>query len=158
MEVFGEIGPGAMVGDDFAAGIRLHFGEPFFIGLLEALLERIVTLGEIGGIARAHFGKFVLNALGDAQAVFGIEPIVRITERMDVTFGAGHLARGNLEDFGKAGSVKVARRANLNFWIGGLANQWRKPADFQFESRSEEHTSELQSQSNLVCRLLLEKQ
>src|SRR2546430_11297292 len=28
---------------------------------------------------------------------------------------------------------------------------------FQFESRSEEHTSELQSQSNLVCRLLLEK-
>src|SRR2546430_3723328 len=27
----------------------------------------------------------------------------------------------------------------------------------QPESRSEEHTSELQSQSNLVCRLLLEK-
>src|SRR5688572_31993691 len=26
-----------------------------------------------------------------------------------------------------------------------------------FERRSEEHTSELQSQSNLVCRLLLEK-
>src|SRR2546430_7501112 len=26
-----------------------------------------------------------------------------------------------------------------------------------FEGRSEEHTSELQSQSNLVCRLLLEK-
>src|SRR2546430_2936219 len=26
-----------------------------------------------------------------------------------------------------------------------------------FSSRSEEHTSELQSQSNLVCRLLLEK-
>src|SRR2546430_12412984 len=27
----------------------------------------------------------------------------------------------------------------------------------QFRERSEEHTSELQSQSNLVCRLLLEK-
>src|SRR2546427_2181871 len=27
----------------------------------------------------------------------------------------------------------------------------------QFSARSEEHTSELQSQSNLVCRLLLEK-
>src|SRR2546427_8556101 len=27
----------------------------------------------------------------------------------------------------------------------------------QFPARSEEHTSELQSQSNLVCRLLLEK-
>src|SRR2546430_13360973 len=32
----------------------------------------------------------------------------------------------------------------------------RAPELFQF-CRSEEHTSELQSQSNLVCRLLLEK-
>src|SRR2546430_9729407 len=31
--------------------------------------------------------------------------------------------------------------------------RWCRPA----ASRSEEHTSELQSQSNLVCRLLLEK-
>src|SRR2546427_5723453 len=30
-------------------------------------------------------------------------------------------------------------------------------ADLEQEQRSEEHTSELQSQSNLVCRLLLEK-
>src|SRR5688572_32677599 len=29
--------------------------------------------------------------------------------------------------------------------------------DRMFDVRSEEHTSELQSQSNLVCRLLLEK-
>src|SRR2546427_5144648 len=34
--------------------------------------------------------------------------------------------------------------------IGGLA-------DHYLGHRSEEHTSELQSQSNLVCRLLLEK-
>src|SRR5688572_31916763 len=38
----------------------------------------------------------------------------------------------------------------------------RRPADMRITvpyhlSRSEEHTSELQSQSNLVCRLLLEK-
>src|SRR2546430_9761529 len=32
-----------------------------------------------------------------------------------------------------------------------------KPAGFDPSKRSEEHTSELQSQSNLVCRLLLEK-
>src|SRR2546430_7549095 len=31
------------------------------------------------------------------------------------------------------------------------------PPAGQFRFRSEEHTSELQSQSNLVCRLLLEK-
>src|SRR2546427_8563212 len=32
-----------------------------------------------------------------------------------------------------------------------------KPEDLKSLDRSEEHTSELQSQSNLVCRLLLEK-
>src|SRR2546427_8889456 len=31
------------------------------------------------------------------------------------------------------------------------------PGEWHVETRSEEHTSELQSQSNLVCRLLLEK-
>src|SRR2546430_9128875 len=33
----------------------------------------------------------------------------------------------------------------------------RRTEKKSFEGRSEEHTSELQSQSNLVCRLLLEK-
>src|SRR5688572_32546238 len=35
--------------------------------------------------------------------------------------------------------------------VGGARMQ------YDFRKRSEEHTSELQSQSNLVCRLLLEK-
>src|SRR2546427_2850350 len=42
----------------------------------------------------------------------------------------------------------------------GLARQRHKRqtnGDPREEPRSEEHTSELQSQSNLVCRLLLEK-
>src|SRR2546430_5430402 len=48
---------------------------------------------------------------------------------------------------------------------GGMGSAWdvAKAALFlasdeaRFITRSEEHTSELQSQSNLVCRLLLEK-
>src|SRR2546430_11752942 len=39
----------------------------------------------------------------------------------------------------------------LGWWIRKL------PCRQRMSSRSEEHTSELQSQSNLVCRLLLEK-
>src|SRR2546430_8236347 len=38
---------------------------------------------------------------------------------------------------------------HMNFAVAG--------AHVEIDSRSEEHTSELQSQSNLVCRLLLEK-
>src|SRR5256885_6901195 len=39
----------------------------------------------------------------------------------------------------------------------GMAHQGQAPAGFGRVSRSEEHTSELQSPCNLVCRLLLEK-
>src|SRR2546430_14173847 len=42
--------------------------------------------------------------------------------------------------------------------VGGDVNFIRTTGDVRmYYERSEEHTSELQSQSNLVCRLLLEK-
>src|SRR5690606_4842180 len=45
-------------------------------------------------------------------------------------------------------------RVGLNFWmVGGNLYDLRDKND----RRSEEHTSELQSRENLVCRLLLEK-
>src|SRR2546427_8603246 len=56
------------------------------------------------------------------------------------------------------------RRIDDSLWIGGargrIAPGHRVACVQTFidtENRSEEHTSELQSQSNLVCRLLLEK-
>src|SRR5688572_31231937 len=45
-----------------------------------------------------------------------------------------------------------ALQRELEAWTGPAGEVWT-----QREARSEEHTSELQSQSNLVCRLLLEK-
>src|SRR2546430_13454282 len=41
--------------------------------------------------------------------------------------------------------------------IWGRRTKHRKELQYSDTKRSEEHTSELQSQSNLVCRLLLEK-
>src|SRR2546427_3967990 len=64
------------------------------------------------------------------------------------------------------------RRPVYNRWMNTplpivrLKNAWRSSHPWIFQKlvekptigrRSEEHTSELQSQSNLVCRLLLEK-
>src|SRR2546427_7872154 len=70
------------------------------------------------------------------------------------------LFRSLLSDVGEAlalyiredRGVSASRRVFLRVWAprNGLTG----PAA---ETRSEEHTSELQSQSNLVCRLLLEK-
>src|SRR2546430_11467935 len=59
--------------------------------------------------------------------------------------------RDRYVEAGDSGSTRCAlsMRGNQN------GREWR---DEYARARSEEHTSELQSQSNLVCRLLLEKQ
>src|SRR5205085_12696339 len=49
----------------------------------------------------------------------------------------------------------LADNAHCVLTTGG--NALNEGLDLVVEGRSEEHTSELQSQSNLVCRLLLEK-
>src|SRR2546427_4514657 len=46
-------------------------------------------------------------------------------------------------------------RSARTIWSKRCSRSWG--ASRSFGKRSEEHTSELQSQSNLVCRLLLEK-
>src|SRR2546430_7949323 len=50
-----------------------------------------------------------------------------------------------------------AVKANAHLLAGNRWKVKRKYGIFAHDGRSEEHTSELQSQSNLVCRLLLEK-
>src|SRR2546430_3993031 len=55
------------------------------------------------------------------------------------------------EDFIAAATGFAARAQDRNFLAPYLVGT-------HVVTRSEEHTSELQSQSNLVCRLLLEKQ
>src|SRR2546430_7816364 len=56
-------------------------------------------------------------------------------------------------------SVSVTRLSFSFGYRGCLhsSQQRSEPRDYATLYRSEEHTSELQSQSNLVCRLLLEK-
>src|SRR5438046_8151218 len=49
---------------------------------------------------------------------------------------------------------RQAERANRS---GGVRRAERRRIDWHVQLRSEEHTSELQSLTNLVCRLLLEK-
>src|SRR5690606_41906949 len=64
------------------------------------------------------------------------------------------------EGSGKAGASRRPPRAFLRFPMHGAAFVTRSKAALSEgvrEERSEEHTSELQSRENLVCRLLLEK-
>src|SRR2546430_10520028 len=54
--------------------------------------------------------------------------------------------------------ISSARRSQCRAMLAAHRRVSRRPRDEASRgTRSEEHTSELQSQSNLVCRLLLEK-
>src|SRR2546427_7659643 len=66
----------------------------------------------------------------------------------------------------RGGSLTRSRGGSLARWASPHGSSCARPAGAtqtaastmaNAERRSEEHTSELQSQSNLVCRLLLEK-
>src|SRR5688572_31322228 len=50
-----------------------------------------------------------------------------------------------------------ASAVTIDFRIAGFCMEFLARSSIGASRRSEEHTSELQSQSNLVCRLLLEK-
>src|SRR5690606_41793107 len=63
----------------------------------------------------------------------------------DLVDGKDHLVQMGLVDAKKVGITGGS--------YGGFASAWGATA----LTRSEEHTSELQSRENLVCRLLLEK-
>src|SRR3989344_9069899 len=78
-------------------------------------------------------------------------------EKKSPAEAAGELKK-YLEDESPKGfieKIEIAGAGFLNIWLtsGAIQSEFKKIA----KERSEEHTSELQSHVNLVCRLLLEK-
>src|SRR2546427_8244385 len=68
------------------------------------------------------------------------------------------LFRSNLADQPASAKLVKQWRRKMIEHLGLRGEPWVHDGDLAVqEKRSEEHTSELQSQSNLVCRLLLEK-
>src|SRR5256886_12223989 len=65
---------------------------------------------------------------------------------------------GRIQPGANAASIEAEMRVELKQWLRSHWSDMSANDRARFpEQRSEEHTSELQSQSNLVCRLLLEK-
>src|SRR5207302_10118836 len=83
-----------------------------------------------------------------------ISPEVRQGPRAldDTSARGGAEGAGRLTPHGGAGLRPGADRRPL-----GAGRRWHVPGREPGHGRSEEHTSELQSRENLVCRLLLAK-
>src|SRR3989475_2508680 len=108
-------------------------------GHFAALAESILHQQLAGAAARAIHGRFVALFDGDLSP----EAVLAVPPRRLRAAGLSGRKVVSMRDL----AAKVVDGTVPLHRLGRLAD----------EDRSEEHTSELQSQSNLVCRLLLEK-
>src|SRR5256885_7968941 len=83
------------------------------------------------------------------STLFPYTTLFRSVQRAVEAARLGQLARGGQQDGGMAVMPAGMHAARVAAGIG--------QAGLLVDGRSEEHTSELQSPCNLVCRLLLEK-
>src|SRR2546430_2580059 len=125
---------------------------------------RFVVIGA-GSIGQRHLKNLV--ALGhEVAAVFDPSP-VRLDEVRPLVGARCRLTADEGEAFDQGADATLIcspTHRHLDQARAALRRGWHvfveKPLAHTLEgtdARSEEHTSELQSQSNLVCRLLLEK-
>src|SRR2546430_9988450 len=102
-------------------------------------------------------GVHIMTALGDHHG----EPVTSVHLTASVRAHESQV-RSVLSKLVKAGLVVASRGRNGFSSLSRPASKISlleiyKAVEAPLVFRSEEHTSELQSQSNLVCRLLLEK-
>src|SRR2546421_10519535 len=104
-------------------------------------------------IGRALRAAVDLQTLGERQVLIDCDVLQAAGGTRTAAITRGHPALGIA--LRRMQRDKALRAPVAAISVGILAGQ--ALLDLDYEERSEEHTSELQSRSDLVCRLLLEK-
>src|SRR5438445_5915899 len=131
IEMLSKIGKRAMIGDYLAAMVWPHFLVPFLLGCSQPLVKVLKLLLEVSGVIRIHLGELVGDAASDAPAIVGIEPVVRVSERVNIAHSTRDCAGGDFQDFGKLGRIQIARSANLYLRIAALRDEWGQPTNLK---------------------------
>src|SRR2546427_532441 len=134
---------------DDARFIKIDFLALGMLSLVEECVELIAArAGRPPDLSRIAFDDAAVYdriCRGDTVGLFQIESRAQIQMLR-------RTRPRTLEDL--AVEVAIVRPGPI---VGGAVNPYVRRCSSRRRTRSEEHTSELQSQSNLVCRLLLEK-
>src|SRR5690606_11365007 len=126
-----------------------------------------IMAGPLARDARGYEYHFAANHLGHFQLTTGLYPALRAADGARVvtmTSGAHRLTDIHWDDpnfhhsdYDGHVAYGQSKAANVLFTVE-LDRRWSADGIRGYVvHRSEEHTSELQSRENLVCRLLLEK-
>src|SRR2546427_4835942 len=125
--------------------------------ILDVYALPLARVMEVLHAPRTSLGWFDGRAVLDRRS--HTLPLVDLRQWLDVTPAASTLLTIVVLQAGEArfGLVVDQVRGREEVVIKPLPKALRGLRGYAGATRSEEHTSELQSQSNLVCRLLLEK-
>src|SRR5437773_8952791 len=138
---------GSVMTNKYAEGLprKRYYGGCEFVDVAETLaIERVTTL----------FGAEHANVQAHSGASANLAAYLAVSEPGDTLMGmslahGGHLTHGH--------PVPLTGRLWKAVQYGVRPEDGRLDYDALARMRSEEHTSELQSHHDLVCRLLLEK-
>src|SRR5205823_12018817 len=111
-----------------------HLSIPLLFGCSQPLVEILKAFLEVRCIGRIQLAEFACDSARNPASVVGIEPVVRITQRMNVAHSAGNRAGWNFKNFCKLRSIKVPVCSPLNPRIAALRNEWRQPSNFQMQT------------------------
>src|SRR5690606_26463119 len=139
---FAEVVIAALVGE--MAGVGDHFDL-----MITGIDHRIVVFAEASGTGVVILGwRVLIERLMGALVIIGVPPA------FEATLLGRQVRRGWLGGLG----LQVAMHAFVRTVVLRRSRAGELHLDALLDPpRSEEHTSELQSRENLVCRLLLEK-
>src|SRR5690606_20523954 len=124
--------------------LQEFFGFETFKGDQEAIINNILQKRDTFVIMPTRGGKFIcyqLPALMSEGTAIVISPLIALMKNQV----------DQLRAFGGSDSIAHFLNSSLN------KSEITRVKQDVLDGRSEEHTSELQSRENLVCRLLLEK-
>ena len=100
--------------------IRSHLIVPDFLCRGQPLVKILEPLLEVRGVLRIQFSQFIGDPMRHSAAIIGIEPVMRIAERMDVAHGARDLPS-------RLSSTSANRLVEASRYAAALLD----PADFR---------------------------
>ena len=141
-----------MIRDHLYTLVRRHHRRPALFGFRQSARETVQPLFEISAVVRPEFSESVKYFLGDDAAIFGIQPKVRIAERMNIAFCPGHLALRDFKNARLSRCIQITVGSNLDFRIAALLNERRQPADLEFAANQDQDVRLLQLQDETWLR------
>src|SRR5207302_5791665 len=130
-------------------------------------IEKMSALGELASGVAHDFNNTLAGILGRAQLLLETKDPVKTESGLNIiikTAKDGAKTVKRIQDFARQRrdhDFQLVDVRQLLLDVGEITRpRWKdraEAANIHINLRSEEHTSELQSRENLVCRLLLEK-